>query len=126
MIRAHRDLLARLLVIRKKREVSMNDFLRYSLGPVAWSLFNPFGNVYKSTKSDLLTCFEKKPNLVNQIPADAARVYDNMCIIRQSPTGFDNFRLHPIAQLLFCSLLINTGKRQLSLMSTPSRAEVDP
>ena len=110
MIRAHRALLARLLVIRKKREVSMNDFLRYSLGPVAWSLVNPFGNVYKSTKSDLLTCFEKKPNLVNQMPADAARVYDNMCIIRQLPTGVDHFGLYPITQLLFCSLLLQSVK----------------
>ena len=91
VIRADCDLFARLLVIREKREVSMKDFLRYSLGPVAWSLATPIGNVYKFTKSDLLTCLEKKINLVNQIPADAARVYDGMCIIRQLPTGFDTF-----------------------------------
>ena len=69
----------------------MKDFLKYSLSPVAWSLATPIGNVYKSTKSDLLTWLENKINLVNQIPADAARVYDGMCIIRQLPTGFDNF-----------------------------------
>ena len=46
----------------------------------------------KSTKSDLLTSLEKKINLVNQISADAARVYDCMCIIRQLPTNFDTFR----------------------------------
>ena len=33
----------------------------------------------------------KKINLVNEIPAEAARVYDGMCIIRQLPTGFDTF-----------------------------------
>ena len=75
----------------RKREVSMKDFLKYSLSPVAWSLATPIGNVYKSTKSDLLTWLENKINLVNQIPGDAARVYDGMCIIRQLPTGFDNF-----------------------------------
>ena len=48
-------------------------------------------NVCKSTKLDLFTYLEKKINLVNQIPADAARVYDGMCIIRQLPTGFDTF-----------------------------------
>ena len=54
------DLFARLLVIQEKREVSMKDFWRYSLSPVAWSLATPIGNVYKSTKSVLLTCLEKK------------------------------------------------------------------
>ena len=72
-----------LLVIWEKRDVSMKDFLRYSFGPVAWSLATPTENVFKSAKSDLLTCLENKINLVNQIPPDAARMYDGMCIIRQ-------------------------------------------
>ena len=33
----------------------------------------------------------KENNLVNQIPADAARVYDVICIIRQLPTSFNTF-----------------------------------
>ena len=70
----------------------MKNFLKYSSSPVAWSLATPIGNVCKYTKSDLLTWLENKINLVNQIPADAARVYDGMCIIRQLPTGFDNFQ----------------------------------
>ena len=61
----------------------MKDFLRYSFGPVAWSLTTPTKNVSKSAKSDLLTCLENKINLVNQIPPDAAQMYDGMCIIRQ-------------------------------------------
>ena len=35
VIRADRDVFARLLVIREIREVSMKDFLTYPLGPVA-------------------------------------------------------------------------------------------
>ena len=91
VILADCDLFARLLVIQEKHEVSMKDFLRYLLGLVAWSLATPIGNVYKSTKSDLLTCLEKKISLINQIPADAARVCGGMCIIRQLQTGFDTF-----------------------------------
>ena len=33
------------------------------MGPVAWSLATPIGNVYDSTESDLLTCLKKKINL---------------------------------------------------------------
>ena len=116
----------------RKREVSMKDFLKYSLSPVAWSLDTPIGNVCKYIKSDLLTWLENKINLVNQIPADAARVYDGMCIIRQLPTGFDNFQgisdyvlkritSHSSA-LIFFLPLINTGKCQLSLVCAPSRS----
>ena len=80
MVRADCDLFAWL---REKNEVSMKNFLRYALGPVAWSLTTPTKNVSKSAKSDLLTCLENKINLVNQIPPDAAQMYDSMCIIRQ-------------------------------------------
>ena len=69
----------------------MKNFLRSSFGPVARSLATPTKNIIKSAKSDLLTCLEKKINLVNQIPPDAARMYDGMCIIRQLPIGFDTF-----------------------------------
>ena len=135
VIRADRDLFARLFVIRDKREISMKDLLRYSLGPFAGSLATPITNVYKSTKSDLLTCLEKKINLVNQISADAARLYDGMCFIRQLPTALilseiylimSSRGLHPIAQLSFFSSLINTRRRQLNLVSATSGVEVDP
>ena len=50
----------RLLVTREKLEVSMKDFLRYFLGPVACSLLTPIGNVYKSSKSDFYNMLGKE------------------------------------------------------------------
>ena len=73
MLVSDRDLFARLLVILEKREVSMKDFLRYSVAPVEWSLATPTRNVCKPS-IHLLTCLEKKINLINHIPADAARM----------------------------------------------------
>ena len=66
-------------------------FLAVFIGPVVWSLANPISNVYKSTKSDLLTCLENKISLVSQITTDVARVCDGVCIIIQLTTGFDTF-----------------------------------
>ena len=60
VIRADRVLLAWLLVIRGKSKVSMKDFLRYSLGPVAWPLATPIGNAYKSTKRYLINMLGKE------------------------------------------------------------------
>ena len=130
VIRADRDLFAWLLVIRETREVSMKDFVGYSLAPAVWSLLTAIGNVCKSTKSDLLTCLEKKTNLVSQIPAAASRAYDGMCIIDQLPTGLDaigDLSDNVLKKIIITvSSLINTGECQLSLVSAPSGVEVDP
>ena len=113
----------------------MKNFLRYALGPVAWSLAAPVGNVYKSTKPDFSTCLENQINLVNQIPGYATRVYGGMCIIHHFPTGFDTYgdlsdyflmRITANTQLIFFSSLIITGKCQLSLVIAAGWAEVDP
>ena len=45
IIRADRSLFARLLTIREKRGLSMKELLKFSLGPVAWSLTTPEENI---------------------------------------------------------------------------------
>lgn len=52
MIQADRDLFARLLVIREKREVSIKDFMNHSLGPAIWSLATPIGTFYMLGKEN--------------------------------------------------------------------------
>ena len=91
VIRADRQLFARLLMIRKKRGISIKKLLKYSLGPIAWSLATPQGNIFKSVKSKLLKTLEEKITLVDHVPQESARVYDRMCIVQQVPTGFEVF-----------------------------------
>lgn len=91
VIRADRNLFARLLVICEKREISLRDLLKFSLGPIAWSLATPAGTIYKSVKSKLLTSLEPRINHVDTIPPNSARIYDGMCILQQLPSGFETF-----------------------------------
>ena len=91
VIRADRNLFARLLVIQEKREISLKELLRFSLGPIAWSLATPTGTIYKSVKSKLLASLELKISLIDAIPPRSARIYDGMCIIQQLPTGLETF-----------------------------------
>ena len=60
IIRADCSLFGRLLIIRGKCGISMNEVLQYSLGPIAWSLATPDGSIFKSVKSKLLTKSEEK------------------------------------------------------------------
>ena len=91
VIRADRELFARLLIIREKRGISIKELLKYSLGPIAWSLATPQGNIFKSVKSKLLKALEEKITFVDHVPQESARVYDGMCIVQQVPTGFEVF-----------------------------------
>ena len=58
-------LFARLLVIREKRGVNIKELLQYSLGPIAWSLATPKGNIFKPVKSKLQNALEENVSLVD-------------------------------------------------------------
>ena len=61
VLKADRNIFSRLLVIREKRGISLNEVLQFSLGPVAWSLASVDGTVFKTMKSKLLDEIEKRP-----------------------------------------------------------------
>ena len=69
VIRADRELFARLLIIREKRGINIKELLKYSLGPIAWSLATPQGNIFKSVKSKLLKDLEEKITFVDPCAA---------------------------------------------------------
>ena len=127
LVRANRDLFARLLVIREKREVSMKDFLKYSLRPLTWSLATSLGKENQSGQSNTSWCSKSVWR----------HVYDNECMTSSTNYQQVSIRweiylimssrgLHPIAQLTFFSSLISNGKCQLSLASAKSGAERGP
>ena len=60
VIRADRALFTRLLVIREKRGVSIKELIQYFLGPIAWSLATPKGNIFKSVKSNLRNALKER------------------------------------------------------------------
>ena len=91
IIQADRSFFARILILQEKRSISTRELLRYSLGPIAWSLATPEGNIYKSVKSKLLNALEDRIPALDTIPSKAARIYDGMCIIHQLPTGLETF-----------------------------------
>ena len=84
MLKADRDIFARLLVICSKRNVSLKEVLTYSLGRIPLSLATADGGFVKSVKSKLLDTIEKDvENLFDALPVDCVRVFDGMVIIQQ-------------------------------------------
>ena len=81
----------RILILQEKRSISTRELLKYSLGPIAWSLATPEGSIYKSVKSKLLNELEDRIPVRSAIPQKNARIYDGMCIIHQLSTGLETF-----------------------------------
>ena len=81
VFRADRAFSARLFVVREKRGLGIKELLQYSLGPIAWSLARPEGNIFKSAKSKLQNTLEEKMSLVDSVPQNCARVFDGMYVV---------------------------------------------
>ena len=65
--------------------------MKFSLGPVSWSLANTDGSIYKSVKSKLLQSLEKDIPSLAEVPTNSTLIYDGMCVIQQLPSGLDTF-----------------------------------
>ena len=83
-ITAERSMFAKLIVISEKRQsVSMKDVLRYSLGPIPWSLALPDGGLVKTVKSKLLNVVEVGVETVASAPMGSVVIYDGMVLLQQ-------------------------------------------
>lgn len=84
-LKADRDVFARLLVIRGKRDVSLKVVLTYPLGPLPWSLATSEGVFVKTVKSKLIDAIENDvaDPFVPQVPGNYVHIFDGMVIIQQ-------------------------------------------
>ena len=83
-IAAERSMFGMLLIIaQQRREISMREILKYSLGPLPWSFALPDGGLVKTGKSKLLAAVEHDIPPISALPDNCASVVDGMVIIRQ-------------------------------------------
>ncbi len=81
---AERGLFAKLLIIAEKRKtVTMKKLLRYSLGPVPWSLALPDGGLVKTVKSKLLDALEADVPPLEVEPLETVFIFDGMVLLQQ-------------------------------------------
>ena len=58
-VNADRNLLARLLIASKARDINLRDLLKYEPSPVPYALAHTDGSLRKNTKSCLLSVLEE-------------------------------------------------------------------
>ena len=82
IVRADRNLFARLLIVAQTRSLYMRDVLCYELGPLPWSLTSVDGNLAKTTKSKLLDLLEKDSPPAENVPGNATWRIDAMALLQ--------------------------------------------
>ena len=91
MIKADRNLFARLLVVAQKRSVDLREVFEYSLGPLPWSLASADGSLGKTDKPKLMESLTKNIEPIEDVPATSAIIVDRMAVLqslKQVPETF--------------------------------------
>ena len=82
VIKADRGLFAKMIVIAQRRQMNMQEVLKYPLGPLPWSLATPDGIPAKTNKATLLHILEGKAEPVEDVPTDAVWIIDGMALLQ--------------------------------------------
>ena len=92
MLKADRDLFARLLVVAQTRDMDLQEVFKYSLGPLLWSLASADGSLCKTVKSKLLEMLIEGVEPAEDVPPSAALIVDGMAVLqamKEIPATFE-------------------------------------
>ncbi len=107
MLKADRDLFARLLVVTQTREMHLREVFKYSLGPFPWSLASTDSSLCKTVESKLLESLVDGVEPAEDVPPTAALIVDGMAILqsmREIPATFEE-----LATAVFDSVVPQRG-----------------
>ncbi|XP_014665188.1 PREDICTED: uncharacterized protein LOC106807386 [Priapulus caudatus] len=81
IMKADRNLFAKMALIGQTRQLDMKDVLSYRLGPIPWALANPEGTLRKTSKALLAKRLKKNLSPADTIPANSACIIDGMAMV---------------------------------------------
>ena len=93
ILRADRNLFARMTVIAQTRDMNMREVLKYTLCPLPWSLATPKGLYVKTSKYKLAEVLEKDVDPCAEEPDISVYILDGMALlqsIQNVPRTFGN------------------------------------
>ena len=82
ILRADRNLFARMTVIAQTRDMDMREVLKYTQGPLPWSLATPEGLYVKTSKSKLAEVLEKDVDPCAEEPDASVYILDGMALLQ--------------------------------------------
>ena len=109
ILRADRNLFARLLVIGQSRKVDLRKLLVYELGPLPWSLASFDGSLAKTNKASLPKPLEDGVDSLQHLPSQTSAVITDAMAILQMLTKIPD-RFSDLAEMVFDRILLQAGE----------------
>ena len=108
IIRADRNLFARLLVIGQSRQMDLKDLLTHELGPLPWSLASSDGSLAKTNKAILSKELESGIECLSNLPdVTTAVIIDAMALLQALVRVPDRFS--ELADMVMTRILTEAG-----------------
>jgi hypothetical protein len=83
IMKADRNLFAKMILIGQTRKLDMKDILSHRLGPIPWALATPEGTLRKTVKPTLAKRLKKDLSPAESIPDNSACVIDGMALVQK-------------------------------------------
>lgn len=113
-LRMDRDVFARMALLGQFRQIDMKIVFTYPLGPLPWSLADPYGLPRKTSKAKLSQQLERRITVTEKYPENATSIFDGMAVLQKLkiPSGA-TFQV--VAERVFESVT-STGSRRVDIV----------
>ena len=82
-LRMDRDIFARMALLGQFRQIDMKIVFTYPLGPLPWSLADPYGLPGKTVKAKLSQQLEQRIPVTEKYPENATSIFDGMVVLQK-------------------------------------------
>ena len=113
-LRMDRDVFARMALLGQFRQIDMKVVFTYPLGPLPWSLADPYGLPRKTNKAKLAQQLERRITVTEKYPENATSIFDGMAVLQKLkiPSGA-TFLV--VAERVF-EMVTSTGSRRVDIV----------
>ena len=81
-LRMDRGVFARMALLGQFRQIDMKVVFIYPLGPLPWSLADPYGLMRKTSKAKLSQQLERRIPVTEKYPQNATSIFDRMAVLQ--------------------------------------------
>ena len=109
-LRMDRALFGRMALLGQFRKIDMKTMFTFLLGPLPWSLADPYGLPRKKNKAKLSQQLERNTDEAEKCPDNATSIFDGMTVLHKfkPPVGAT---FHVVADKVFEVVKNNSSKR---------------
>ena len=105
-----RALFVRMALLGQFRKIDVKTVFTFPLGPLPWSLADPYGLPRKTNKSNISQQPERRIEVTERYPENATTIFDGMAVLQKfnPPVGAT---FHVVGDCLFETVTSNCSKR---------------